>query len=257
MPLAAAIRLSAGTPPDGPLPFLGPGAGGWLLDAVSSLDPMLGEEMTTAPAPFSVAVLGERGFPSAPLTLRVSALTDELEELLREHLLPEPGEQIELAGLPLDVTGVAVRDEQFPLAASFSWDELGEILLKPPNRFPSFEILTPVAFDENGRVQPFPLAGLFYGSLLERWNAFAPVAIPAEVRRFAEECLVPREFELRSRRVRIGATTMNGAAGRFSYTLLRRDPYYEAPLAALGRFAFFAGAGMHTSQGMGLVVPRP
>jgi CRISPR-associated endoribonuclease Cas6 len=99
---------------------------------------------------------------------------------------------------------------------------------------------------------PLPLPHLVFGSLLERWNAFAPVAFPPELRRYAEECLALSSYELRSRGVLLkeGGLRM-GAVGRARYVTTNFDRYWMSLINLLADFAIFSGAGAGTGMGLG------
>ncbi|MBC7228484.1 MAG: CRISPR system precrRNA processing endoribonuclease RAMP protein Cas6 [Thermoflexales bacterium] len=104
---------------------------------------------------------------------------------------------------------------------------------------------------------PLPLPDLVYGSLVEKWNDFAPVAIPPEVRRFAQECVVISRYDLTTQAVPGKGEGMQiGFVGRCRYAVLRADPYWLGLLHALMDYAFYAGVGYQTTTGMGQVRRR-
>lgn len=116
----------------------------------------------------------------------------------------------------------------------------------------TLQLASPTGFRSNGRQIPLPLPGLVFGSLLERWNAFAPIAFPPEARRYAEECLVINRFELRSHGIPTkGGGIRLGAVGVVSYSSLNYDRYWMSVCAILADFALFAGVGAGVSQGLG------
>jgi CRISPR-associated endoribonuclease Cas6 len=87
-----------------------------------------------------------------------------------------------------------------------------------------------------------------------KWNAFAPLAVPEEVRRFAAECLAISRFELRS----VAEPTKNGAlqigaVGSCTHIAVNRDRYWLACIETLVHFAFFSGVSAGTARGVGQV----
>jgi CRISPR-associated endoribonuclease Cas6 len=99
---------------------------------------------------------------------------------------------------------------------------------------------------------PLPLPGLVFGSLLERWNAFAPIAFPPEARRYAEECLAVSRYELSSRPVPVKSRGLRvGGVGQVTYTALNYDRYWLSVLAVLAEFARYSGVGAGTTMGLG------
>ena len=101
-------------------------------------------------------------------------------------------------------------------------------------------------------IVPIPLPDLLFGSLLDRWNAWSPVALNPEVRRYAQECIAVSNYRLRSRSLRLRERVVQrGATGRCDYVALNRDRYWCGTISALAAFAFYSGAGYMTTQGMG------
>lgn len=97
-----------------------------------------------------------------------------------------------------------------------------------------------------------PLPAWVFASLLERWNAFAPVALPDEARRFAQECLALSAYRLSTRMVAVKEGGLRaGAVGEARYTATRFDRYWLSVIHLLADFALFAGVGVGTSVGMG------
>lgn len=109
-------------------------------------------------------------------------------------------------------------------------------------------------FHSNGRTLPFPLPEQVFGSLLDKWNTFAPVALPDETRRFADECLALCRYRLNTQPVAFkkGGLEM-GFVGQVRYAALNRDRYWLSVLQTLADFAFYAGVGYQTTTSMGQV----
>jgi CRISPR-associated endoribonuclease Cas6 len=93
---------------------------------------------------------------------------------------------------------------------------------------------------------------LVYGSLVETWNTFSPVAVSDEARRFADECLGLSRYHLSTRAVsgKRGSVQI-GFVGKCQYTALRRDRYWQGVIQLLTDYAFYAGVGYQTTAGMG------
>ena len=215
--------------------------------------------------PFTVSSLMGR-FPAhnlgldEPYALRLTTFRADLAALLTEAALNgplAPGSQIELDYLPFRVerhtleAGAAPN----PYALSSSYQELSApyLLAKlPAPRRISLQFSSPTTFKSAGRHVPLPLPGLVFGSLLDRWNACAPLAFPPEARRYAEECLAISQYHLETRPVpQKDAGLRMGAVGRVSFTALTYDRYWMSVLAVLAQFSLFSGVGAGTSQGLG------
>jgi CRISPR-associated endoribonuclease Cas6 len=99
---------------------------------------------------------------------------------------------------------------------------------------------------------PIPLPELVFGSLLEKWNTFAPIAFPPETRRYAAECLAVSRYKLESRSVGVkGQALRMGGIGRVTYTTLNYDRYWMSLVQVLAEFALFASVGAGTTMGLG------
>ena len=130
---------------------------------------------------------------------------------------------------------------------------------------------SPTTFRSGGRFLPFPLPELIFGSLLDRWQTFAPIALHPEVRRFAEEAVVLSQYKLRTRSMpyKQGSKKQDdqgqrggwqiGFTGRVVYTVMNPDRYWLNVLHLLATFAFYSGVGYQTGTGLGQVrlVPAP
>jgi CRISPR-associated endoribonuclease Cas6 len=180
-----------------------------------------------------------------------------------------PGSTIELGPAAFRIEGVdagplaglnqqsAINNQQshHPWAATTSYEELSAPWLLgrvTPPRLVTLEFVSPTTFKSEGRHVPVPLPHLVFGSLLERWNAFAPVAFPPELRRYATECLALSSYQLRSRGVLMkeGGLRM-GAVGHARYVSTNVDRYWMSLINLLADFAIFAGLGVGTGMGLG------
>jgi len=144
-----------------------------------------------------------------------------------------------------------------PWAAATTYQELAaEWLLArraAPRRI-SLQFTSPTTFKSAGMHLPVPLPHLVFGSLLERWNACAPIAFPPEARRYAAECLALGRYRLSSRQVPVkGGGLRVGAVGEVTYTSLNYDRYWMSLMAILAAFALFCGVGAGSTMGLGQV----
>lgn len=243
MPTAFVLRLAG----DGDVPAaLSASARAWFLDRW--LTAGLGQPLVLPP--FALAAL-----PAAAgtLMLRVAIFDDDAAQLVLDLLANE--QNVALDGVTFRVTALAQTRQEYALAGRTSWDELAAPLLGEITRPPSFEFLSPVLWSGADSRAPLPLPELVFGSLLERWNAFAPAALPDDLTRFAAECLALREFEISSRRTNLPGRARIGFIGRVRYAITRHDPFWTAPLAVLAAFAAYAGVGTRTDEGFGLTRP--
>ena len=206
-------------------------------------------------------VLGLRGAgshlaasPSQTYGLRVTLLAAELEALALAWS-PENLEPFDLDGTAWQVEQVTSDAALHPWAGHMSYGALAAPALTRtadgPTRW-TLEFVSPVTFRQRGLNQPLPSADLVWGSLLDKWNAFAPLAFPDEIKRFASECMAVSRFELRSlAEPTKGGAMQIGAVGRCTYTATNRDRYWCACIETLAQFAFWSGVGAGATRGFG------
>lgn len=232
------------------------------LRVVQQLDPTLAASLHEGSRlrPFTASTLMgpmERGRldPAGRYALRFTGLTQPVSQLLAQAAQPggplAPGATLHLDYQPFGVEGVQSNDH--PWAGQAGYSQLAAATLAaPPPRQLSFLLASPTSFRSAGKQVPLPLPELFFGSLVDRWNAFAPLAFPAEVRRYAAECLAVARYSLRTRPVAAKEGGLRvGALGQISYITLNYDRYWMGVLAALADFARYSGVGGGATMGLG------
>lgn len=252
--------------PPGALPsWWGRAAHALLLRALAQEDAALAAELHDEPEvrPFTVSNLigPARGGlnPQATYRLRFSAYSEAVCARLLNAVQPggalAPGARVELEYLPFEVEGAALTAAEDPWAGQTDYSSLAAGRLvnpQPPDRRITLRLASPTAFKTQGLGLPMPLPELVFGSLLTRWNAFAPISFPPEARRFAAECLQVSRFELSSRPATMRDNGLRvGAVGTVTYTAVNADRYWLGVLHTLAAFAFYSGVGAATTAGMG------
>lgn len=261
--------------------------GGWqgraahalLLRAIAATDAALAERLHqgSEARPFTASsLLADRR--TGDYALRFTALTAELSAVLITACQPgnalQAGAMVQLdpgkarvdrgkarvdpgkAGVDqinFRVSAVHTQPAEHPAAAMARYADLAAAgLSQAPPRKLALRFLSPTGFRSGGRQQPLPLPELVFGSLLERWNAFAPLAFLAEARRYAAECVSISRFDLSSRAIpgKDGGLRI-GCVGQVEYTALTYDRYWQGVLSTLAAFAHFAGVGVNTAAGLG------
>jgi CRISPR-associated endoribonuclease Cas6 len=260
--LSLVLRLRPAAPGP-PLPFTGRAAHALLMACLDDFDPSLAEQQhkDSGPRPFTASALlgGRRGLdPEQSYALRLTALTTPVAQALRAAADAgrlAPGRPVQLADAPFTIETAALTPADHPWAASLTYEELSAPWLlgkQPPEGRLTLRFASPTAFKSAGLHVPVPLPAWVFGSLLEKWNAFAPVLLPVEVRRFVEECLALSAYKLRSASVALKAGSLRvGAVGWARYTAVNRDRYWLSVTNLLADFALFAGVGVGTSMGLG------
>jgi len=220
-----------------------------------------------APRPFTCSSL-VGGAPQGPMLrlapgaqawLRFTGLTAPVSR----HLLAiaaNPPAQVELDGQVLQVCAATVDAQAHPWAASDGYRELCERILHAPGPVPRrvrLEFASPTTFHTRNaagqRVNiPLPLPHLVFGSLLDRWQAFSPVAVDPDLRQYAQEMVVLSRCSVRTRTLAFkegGSET--GFVGEAVFSTLNADRYWGRVLQVLAAYALYAGVGAKTTMGMG------
>jgi CRISPR-associated endoribonuclease Cas6 len=270
--LSLVITLKSKSTPDQDksLPrWWGRAAHALLLDLVREGDPSLAERLhrDNQTRPFTVSTLMGRFSqgkldPREPYMLRLTALTHPIATVLKaatQNGRLSLGNELELDYLPFEITALdpapAASSPASPWAGEDSYQELGAILLLAKENAPrrlSLSFTSPTTFKSGGMHVPVPLPELVFGSLLDRWNAFAPITFPEETKRYAAECLAIGRYKLSSRAVPMKKGGLRvGGVGEISYTSLNYDRYWMSVIGTLAEFARYSGVGAGTSMGLG------
>lgn len=246
---------------------LGRAAHALLLRAISWSSPALAEAVhkSSGPKPFTVS--GIFGFNDRP-TLRMTALTLDVARALGAAIDPNAavygqdetrplavGTVIDLDRLPFLIEAVTTRHEDHPWAGQTSYGSAAMPWVYgqyEPDKRLAFEFASPTTFKSNGMNVPVPMPGWVFGSLLQRWNAFAPLVLPQDVHSFAIECMALSRYELKTVAVPFKRRSFKiGAMGCASYTARHADEGMLSSLNLLAAYAFFAGVGAQTTMGLG------
>lgn len=233
-----------------------------LLEVVRRANSTLAESLhdESRLRPYTVSTLMGKfdRLSGAPLSgetysLRWTSLTAELTAILLGFAQNAPGSTLELDHIPFSVVSAHVAETQ-PWSGQASYAALGSRFLpgvEIPRRV-TFQLTSPVVFKSGGLSHSLPTASLMFNSLIEKWNAFAPVAFMPELRRYAEECLAVSRFDLESRPVPLKEGGLRiGAVGQITFTAANFDRFWLGQIRTLAAFALFAGVGAGTTQGLG------
>ena len=193
-----------------------------------------------------------------PYTLRLTAMENEVAGILLQAAKDGPlatSSTVELDYFPFKIETSYWNPEEHPWAAVTTYQDLSASRLLTEERVPKrleMQFTSPTTFKSGGMHIPIPLPELVFGSLLERWNAIAPLAFPEEAKRYAAECLAISRYKLSTRAVPLkGGGLRVGAVGKISYISLNYDRYWMSVMATLAEFALFSGAGAGTAMGLG------
>ncbi len=232
-----------------------------VLEAIGRHDSALVEEIHSSQGlrPFTAStVMGrfENGQPDpeANYRLRLTGLSAPVSTMLHEAVtsgMLSAGNTIELDFCPFVVQAVAQQEEEWVGQASYTDLAAAALAGDIPRRL-SFKFTSPTTFKSGGRHVPIPMPDLVFGSLLAKWNTFAPLAFPEDARRYVAECLAISRYHLETRAVSLkGGGKRVGAIGRATYTTVNYDRYWMGVMRALATFALFGGVGAGVTMGLG------
>jgi CRISPR-associated endoribonuclease Cas6 len=239
----------------------------WLLARIAAADAALAEHLhgDEGPRPFTASNLWGVGRaregkvaldPQRAYWLRFTGLTAEVSAAI-ECALPAVGERLALAGADLRVTGVATDISEHPWAGRADYADLMQRYTLAPGPRPwgvTLRFASPTCFRSHGRDVPLPLPSLVFDGYLRKWNAFSPLALPEEAKRYAEECVALSRFKLRSHWVSFEAGDKGaqvGFTGEARFRFLVGDGYWTRVMLLLAGYAFWAGTGYRATAGMG------
>ncbi len=115
----------------------------------------------------------------------------------------------------------------------------------------SLRIKTPLSFKRSDTFYPFPEPSLLFRNILTRWNAFSLQPF-TEAPDFSRISFSHFNIKTRPYPLRHGATAI-GCVGDIGFLFKQCSQETTAACQTLLRFAFYAGIGIKTTQGMGMV----
>lgn len=141
----------------------------------------------------------------------------------------------------------------------------------PAHNTLTLHFATPTSFHSQGNNIPLPLPELVFGSLMDRWDDFAPLPVPDLMSEFVDQLVVISKYRTETRLVRFKSSGSEvGFVGTVTYLVLDRNhslhkqnpalahslldayPMLLRAIHMLSSFAFYSGVGIRTSMGMGM-----
>lgn len=258
--------LTFTTPRQGTLPAaLGRAIYAEVLGLIGRRDPSLARQLHAwdGPVPLTCSTLNgpnRRGAdlyvePGESYELHVTGIAEPVSRLLHSLLLEEPPTLWTIHNHPFELQTVTCDAAGHPWAGIADYQELAaEHLLtvgNPSNRV-TLHFDSPTSFKSNEMQIPIPMPDLVFGSLVDRWNCFSPIALSDEMREFSRTCIAISRYNLESVPMpHKGGGFRVGGMGKVTYTALAGDRYWHGAMQMLTDFAKFSGVGVQTTNGMG------
>jgi CRISPR-associated endoribonuclease Cas6 len=263
-----AIVLTLTSPTEAILPsYLGRANYAATLATLQALDPALGPALHDGEGPKPLTCSGllpaanshgaTRIRAATPYYVRLTGLTPLASQALEAAFLHNPPATWVVADHEFTISHVCCNADEEPWSGATTYETLAAAQLLQPSALPrrvSLLFHSPTAFQSKEMHVPVPLPNLVFGSLVDRWNAFSPVTLSPEVRRFGEEMVALSSYHLESQAVQQkNGVPIIGGVGRATYTALGGDRYWLATMQMLADFALYSGVGVKTTIGLGQV----
>lgn len=241
--------------------WLGRAAQAWYLDQLRQVSPDLSAAVHDGSRlrPFTLSSLLPTTraemlqlSPFREVQLRVTTLHPDVTQLTLNGLLPRWLQQ-----------GIVLHGQSFRLeSVDTEAMRFAELWAKAKNqrwhpRVQAMEFQSPTVFNRTGGMQiPLPLPEYVFGSLLDRWQAFADVPLDADLRSYIQQQVSIERCEIRTQDLsleRANRGQHTGFVGRVTFRAQSSEAPFLAQWHLLGMFASFSGVGKHTVIGMGQV----
>ncbi len=185
--------------------------------------------------------------------LRITTLTTAETEALYTWL-PHLSQKIIIADVPFLVQRVILPPAKHPWVAETTYKDLAASVLfnpHPPDKW-LVQFVTPTTFHGVSGHFPFPLPDSLVKSWLLRWNEFSPLELPGDFDLRIREAMLISAYELKTVPVRHGKRLIVGCVGELFLRAGKLHPAERAIFDTLCSYAFYAGTGQKTPQGMGM-----
>ncbi len=202
--------------------------------------------------------------------VRLVGLRRDVAGYLRDYLAARPA-VIHIGGVHWAITATHTREH--PWAGSTTREGLQKRAhQRPPPKKLRLYAASPLGFRQRGMGVPLPLPTLLFDSLQSRWNELGAYPVPDGFALFVRHCIAIQRFKgLQTHQLRFKYGYQTGFTGSVVYdvrppdeTLGKHNPLLHGRLAQrqgsyaqlagmLGDFAFYAGAGIKTGMGMGML----
>jgi len=187
--------------------------------------------------PFSLRLVKQEG---KTLRWEVCALCLDLAEKLSATQLPRKA----------CLSNTRVSDM---LISPVSSTNYGHLLRPRTGTQFTFHFKSPTSFRSQGQQILFPAPELLFGSLMQKWNAFARKKITREIAEDFKKILVTR-YSLETQEISFSNYKIIGFTGEVCYRIPPgTDPVVKRVVNALARLAPYSGVGYKTPMGLGWV----
>jgi CRISPR-associated endoribonuclease Cas6 len=237
------------------------------LDLVRQVAPELSQALhdRDTPQPFTLSQLNGLPEPQRGQVylrqgwecwLRVTLVSQALFGVLVEWLLRGQARPVlRLGELTFGVSEALTTPGSHPWAGYVEAAELATAARD--DKTIAFEFASPFGFSlGDNRVELMPRPDLLFGGLHKKWRQWCGLPLPGigegewDYKWLCEYVLVS-EWKMQSRMLRLGKRLQVGSVGSATFRIFGAEAGARRALNALADFAFYAGVGRKTAQGMG------
>ncbi len=189
-----------------------------------------------------------------PYWFRVTGFSPEVATFLGSWI-EKPPLTINLHGAEVPVVRVVCSGHLDAGSNTFRdlYDQAMDLSGKAPRSL-TLRFLTPTTFRTGSHNTVFPLPGLVFYSLCQKWNTHAPVHLGDALHRLIEDTVKVSRYRLRTQMVDFGEYRQIGFMGEATFRMDQTLPdMLVRMIHLLADFAFYAGIGYKTTMGMGQV----
>jgi len=253
--------------------YLGRAAHKLALELIARVNPALSEELHHHDGLMPLTVSDLFQSDTHHHWLRLTALREDVAAVLQK-LVEADARHIRVDGWQVEQAVMSQHDWCGSAAPADLIDEHWQA-----ERSLTLKFETATSFKSVGLYRPVPEPALVFKSLYERWQRLIGVALPfapqpAALEAFARDLLSIEDYALEFVAVPMKQGVIPAFRGRVKYhierqngALAKRDPdvyprllaqhaEYASLLHLLAHFGFYAGVGIKTAQGMGMMRPR-
>lgn len=214
------------------------------------------------PSPFTVSPLRGRfscaeghlvASPEETYWVRYTTLSERVFAALSHILLGKYlyRDTVHVDGQPFTVTDVAVEPK-----AGNPWGGLSTFqwLYERAQREKRIALgfYSPTTFRKGDHNLPLPVPLSVFGGYLYKWRAFCDIPLSEGLLDFVAQQVVVERHRVQTKVMRFSPRhQLIGFTGECTFRMLGEDERRFRELNALGDFAFYAGTGQKTTQGMG------
>ena len=236
------------------------------LGIVRATDPDLAQLLHDSGArkPFTVSPL--RGLPE-PVNgqvrvkagwecwLRITLISEPMfAAFIRRFMLGDVRPTLWIDPGEFAVTEVLTTPGSHPWAGYTTAEALMDAAGAPDVDTVALEFASPFAFSlGKHQVEIMPRPELVFSTLANKWKQWCGLPLPVMEREWLKENVLVAEWRMQSRMLRYRTGWQVGSVGTAKFRVFNADAAIHRALNGLAGFAFFAGIGYKTTQGMGQV----